>query len=194
MEPDFDQNAEQWLDVALARYGQVEPRAGLESDILARVRRESEPALKPWTSWWPVMIGTAAVAVLMLAAIVLHPQSRKQPEMAHTPNKLMIGGERPLASSTIRPSQTAPGSHVPSHPRPKQDGAPARTPPKRKQFPTPQPLSNQEQILASYVTEHPDRAILVARAQTALQQADRKQEGHPNPDGSVGPTLEERNP
>jgi hypothetical protein len=41
-----------------------------------------------------------------------------------------------------------------------------------EQFPTPTPLSDQEKLLARYVQEFPQRAALIARAQTQLRKRD----------------------
>ena len=54
--------------------------------------------------------------------------------------------------------------------------------PKADQFPSPLPLSEQEQMLARYVAKHRDRAVLMARAQTELirvQQEDDSKESGP---------------
>jgi hypothetical protein len=40
----------------------------------------------------------------------------------------------------------------------------ARTVPKLEQFPSPHPLSEQEQLLANYIAQYPEHALLVARA------------------------------
>ena len=42
--------------------------------------------------------------------------------------------------------------------------------PRLEQFPSPRPLSEQEQILANYVTQFHDKAILMARAQTKFRE------------------------
>jgi hypothetical protein len=43
---------------------------------------------------------------------------------------------------------------------------PAASAPKLDQFPSPQPLSEQEKILAHYVTNYPQHAALIAQART----------------------------
>jgi hypothetical protein len=48
--------------------------------------------------------------------------------------------------------------------------------PKSEQFPSPQPLSEQEKLLASYVERFPEHAVLVARAQAQLEQRDHEEE------------------
>ena len=39
---------------------------------------------------------------------------------------------------------------------------------RREQFPSPQPLSEQEELLARYIERFPHEAVLMARAQTQL--------------------------
>jgi hypothetical protein len=41
--------------------------------------------------------------------------------------------------------------------------------PRLSQFPSPRPLSEQEQLLVRYVTESPDEAVLVAKEQAERQ-------------------------
>jgi hypothetical protein len=48
--------------------------------------------------------------------------------------------------------------------------------PKRDQFPSPQPLSEQEKLLASYVAHDPHHAVLIARAQAELERQDHEEE------------------
>jgi hypothetical protein len=44
--------------------------------------------------------------------------------------------------------------------------------PKLDQFPSPHPLSEQEELLQRYVAENPERAVLVARARMEVQERD----------------------
>ena len=48
--------------------------------------------------------------------------------------------------------------------------------PKLDQFPSPHPLSEQERMLASYVAQFHDEAVIVARARTEALRRDREQE------------------
>ena len=48
--------------------------------------------------------------------------------------------------------------------------------PKLDQFPSPQPLSEQEKILVSYVEDYPDYAVLVARLRTEALRRDELEE------------------
>jgi hypothetical protein len=48
--------------------------------------------------------------------------------------------------------------------------------PKLDQFPSPQPLSKQEKILANYVTEYPEHAALIAEARMEMLRRDQEEE------------------
>ena len=53
------------LDAALAKYAAVEPRAGLEGRILAKLRTASEPA--PDRAWWHWGVIATVAAVLLVS-------------------------------------------------------------------------------------------------------------------------------
>jgi|SRR5579859_1644142 len=63
--------AEQWLDDALARYGAAEPRAGLESRILANLQTQSARRQHKW------VYAFTAAAVLLFAVVITHVWSSK---------------------------------------------------------------------------------------------------------------------
>jgi hypothetical protein len=52
---------------------------------------------------------------------------------------------------------------------------------KRAQFPSPVPLSEQEKILARYVRDFPESAVLLAGAQTELRKAEEMERAQPWP-------------
>jgi hypothetical protein len=72
-------------------------------------------------------------------------------------------------AQSFRPS----GRHV-THPT--RPVAVSNAHPKLDQFPSPQPLSEQEKILASYVQEYPENAVLLARARTEALRKDQLEE------------------
>ena len=67
-------------------------------------------------------------------------------------------------------------------------------PPKLDQFPSPQPLSEQEKLLQSYVAKYPEQAVLIARARTEALRQDQLEEmaAIPAPERTMDST-EERN-
>jgi hypothetical protein len=191
MADNHHQQADCEFDDALAKYARVEPRAGLEERILANLR--AEPARVPNPAGWRWSVAIVLAAVVVAALVV-----------GWRPGK----SSRPLLVK--RPSTSAPG---PNDPRPKvaaNDGAKQlhavqvskraathRSPrptvaatvnPKLDQFPSPQPLSEQEQILASYVAQFHEQAVLIARVANEELQRDRAEliDKAQGPSGSAG--------
>jgi hypothetical protein len=58
--------------------------------------------------------------------------------------------------------------------------------PKRAQFPSPLPLTDQEKMLALYVRNFPEKAALMARAQTELHRQDELEMAAPWPVPKAG--------
>jgi hypothetical protein len=152
------------LDAALAKYAAVEPRAGLEERILANL--QSPQARVPNRAWWPWSVAGAwaavVVVVLTLAWRSAQPphlsvsnhssttaQSPRQPEALVAPS---LGGNQDRGNKVRRATV--------------QLRAVIAINPKLDQFPSPQPLSEQEKMLQSYVAKYPEHAVLVARALT----------------------------
>jgi hypothetical protein len=182
MDPmDRDREVEQWLDTALRAYGKVEPRTGLESRVLANLQAEKRRlAVRRW--WWA--LGTAAAAVTIVAALwVGVPHRRAVPNQAagsETTQQQSNAILRPLLPS--RSVGTEP-THITSRDNRQRNSAAAAhaDEPRLDQFPSPVPLTDQEKLLARYVREFPQRAVLVARAQTQLQKQEEQERLGPRP-------------
>ena len=65
--------------------------------------------------------------------------------------------------------------------------------PKLEQFPSPQPLSEQEKLLQNYVAENPEQAVLLARARTEALRQDQLEEMNSFPSGDSARDPEELN-
>jgi hypothetical protein len=65
--------------------------------------------------------------------------------------------------------------------------------PKLGQFPSPQPLSEQEKILQNYVAKYPEQAVLVARARSEELRRDQLEEMQTFPASDPTTDSEERN-
>jgi hypothetical protein len=176
--------SEKLLDDALKQYGDVEPRAGLEARVLANIRIEQERIGEHRWNWMSALAAIAvAWALGAIMFLIRKPDVRPQVVAIHAAPGLIakeataVGVKPPLAD---RPST----SFSRRKPRPLArtivlaDGSP-----KLEQFPSPRPLSEQEEILARYVRERPEEARLVAHAQAELLQRDllefKKQSGPP---------------
>jgi hypothetical protein len=165
--PDRD-NLDRELDAALTKYAAVEPRAGLEDRILANLRAEREPATQ--NSWWR-WPAVAALTVVIVVAVLVAWRSWKpvqnittQHQPATTLTQAHAGTQvANSGSGSIRTHETGSRRRV----RPREVSHPAAvvaSVPKLDQFPSPQPLSEQETILARYVTKFPEHAALIAQA------------------------------
>ena len=170
------------LDSALAMYAAVEPRAGLEQRILANLRtaRDQRAGLAWWrrsVTGWTVVAAAAvvifAVAVALRSAKPARPDARNHPARAtqtpHEPPRQVVTNE---PEKTIR--RHSPGPAQRSNHR--SDSQLAAAAPKLDQFPSPHPLSDQEKLLARYVAEYPEHAVLVARAQAEALRRDQEEE------------------
>lgn len=173
MEGNDRDRIDQWLDGALNHYGEREPRLGLETRILARLRAEQKPLSEP--RWWPVLAAAAAVLVIG-AAIVGLSEYRERTKDAEVEAPMV---SRPAQSSSAdRPTGATVASAVPVRrkfvpQRPRMQVTEAE--PKMDVFPAPLPLSEQEKVLVSYVEEHPREAQQLAQAQAALMEKDLKE-------------------
>jgi len=167
MEPEEKERfIDDWLDAALKPRGAAEPRSGLENRILARLRDES--AQKPASAWtWRLLwVGLAAMLVIGAWFVAQRPEPSRQ--VAAVPAKLNTA---PTPQSEKRGAGTLPSlQHTRSlNPRHKLGEANPAVP-KLEEFPSPQPLSEQEEILALYVEQFPHDAVLLAQAQMDFAQ------------------------
>jgi hypothetical protein len=143
---------EERLDEALKRYGEVEPRSGLERRVFARL--QAERAKSAGNRWWlPVTAAAAGIAAIG-GAVVLGVRPDHAPVrskiVATKNNPALAGGARPgldpqiQARVTPRP-RTRRAAVIPDpHAAERRD----RTAPRLDRFPSPMPLSEQEQLLA----------------------------------------------
>jgi len=170
VEPDA---LERQLDAALANYATVEPRPGLEGRVLANLHAERERA--PVQVWWRWPAAAAVTVVVLILALFLSWKTRES-EVGKTV------GHNPTEDSREVPIGKVANPHLPSQPvasvrtavanRPRHPVAVVTTAPRLPQFPSPRPLSEQEEILARYVATYPDHATLVAAARAEALRRD----------------------
>ncbi len=159
------------LDIALAKFAAAEPRTGLEERILANLQAEREHTTK--REWWRWSAAAIAFATILLVIAGLAWTSiHRAPAIAHRPPTMEppVQSPAPQIASTRPPAEnlTAKLAHR------RKPAAPAY--PKLDQFPSPQPLSDQERFLASYVEAYPDHAVLLARARAEVLRRDQFEE------------------
>ena len=159
-----------WLDAALRQYGQAEPRPGLENRVLAAVRAEREHRT---SHKWPAWAALAAVtAILLIGAGVF----LSNPRTGRVSAPLAKENQSPLERNAPAQSQAEGAQIEELAGRRIRSGVPRTRPhhvlesatARSEQFPSPEPLSAQEIILARYVEQFPHEADLMARAQTEL--------------------------
>ncbi|HYA26325.1 MAG TPA: hypothetical protein VEF05_19350 [Terriglobales bacterium] len=156
MEPkDQERFLDEWLERALKQRGKAEARPGLENRILASIRAERERVpMRTW-AWRPVWVSLAAI--LLMGVIV---SLRRTPDRA-APRSVASVVVSPVVSNSPEHSVAAVVQKPRAH-------SIRRSTPRQEQFPSPQPLSEQEEILARYIEQFPREAVLVAQAQTQL--------------------------
>jgi hypothetical protein len=157
------------LDKVLATFATVQPRAGLEQRILANLRTHEPVSTR--TVWWRWAGALAIVFVITILAVwrigihhseqvVRHPANPLQRSQPQSANKDASGRHQqfPVSIAVRRPRKRA-------SPGVAEAVGKAGTKPKLDQFPSPQPLSQEELVLARYAVEFPAEATLIAKAQ-----------------------------
>ncbi len=155
------------IDAALAKFAAVEPRSGLENRILANLSAQQQRSARQ-TSWQWVAVGAAATLALVLALSL----SSRHRELVRTANPVTqesgkqrqeeLNGRTESEPAIKRPGSTA----ALLRNRPHHATVVATGAPRLQQFPSPQPLSEQEKILAGYIAKYPEHAARIAEART----------------------------
>jgi hypothetical protein len=168
------------LDAALATYASVEPRPGLEQRVMANLSTAAHRR-RTVVSWhWG--LAAALAIVLVIAGLAWRSSRTSRPAIATHPHVGVSKDARQESSAKINRAVPA-VSHAGVRRVIRRDKKPPRSmktlvtsAPKGEQFPSPQPLSEQEKLLASYVERFPEHAVLVARAQAETEQRDHEEE------------------
>jgi hypothetical protein len=181
-----NQEFDRELDALLALYAAVEPRAGLEARILANL--QAEQARVPNPVWWRWSLATLAAVVVITLALAWRTGKPWYPMNAsRSPiSEASKVPERPVAPHAGVAGQNAPKPGFGPHYLRPAPTRPTKTPPRLDQFPSAQPLSEQEKILARYVMRFPHQAVLIARVSSEELKRDRAQVMGTAPE-SVGP-------
>jgi len=165
---------DQELDAALFQYAAMEPRAGLEERVLANLAAQREHVVA--RVWWRWPAVAAAVVVIVVAASLLWKSGRPTPSTtAHHSSTAVEGSHQPTVQAAdlgggkpIRPAHPA-SSKRPISRRGADPRAAVVAEPRLEQFPSPQPLSEQEKLLVRYVKEFPQEAVTIAMAQAEFE-------------------------
>jgi hypothetical protein len=178
------------LNTVLAKYSAGEPRAGLEERVLANLRSKYDNIREPWWRRPMTIVPVSALAAIMIVTAVLTWRfERPHASVATKHSPPVAPAEQPASQSGVsrvtedRGGRKNPGglkmalstktgiqrrAHVQSvRDQPAVAGAP--TTPKLDQFPSRQPMSEQEAALILYVSEFHDEAVLIAQAQNTYE-------------------------
>jgi len=148
------------LDAALKRYGDVQPRPGLDGRVLAMLAQESHANWRRPCAWASAAAFACLLAVVVWIGVV---DRTKPPHTAGNAAQVAIKENR-LETAEVRPQINKPGS-AGQHGVRKIRLQLANTTPRLEQFPSPLPLSEQEKLLVAYASEYPKQAAEVAQEQ-----------------------------
>lgn len=169
------------LDAALAQYA-VEPRPGLGERVLANLSAERKQ--RSAHSWWRWGAVAAIAALLMVTSTVLwrsgeswkrslrlQALNSKQDNAASATLATASGGidQTPLTHPALSRKQAV-------RDRRRSAAVVKASGPRLDEFPSPQPLSEQERILERYVARYPEQAALVAQARAEALRKDLAEE------------------
>jgi hypothetical protein len=173
------------LDRALKQYGAGEPRDGLEERILANLQIErSRMTARTWR-WWPVMVAVASM-LLIGTAVWLKTKARPARSAIVITGVATVPAAKEIRSALGNEVRVATASRPHRRER-RVVAAVARL----EHFPSPQPLSEQEELLARYIEQYPHEAVVVARAQTELMKEMIERE--PAPESAVSADSQQEN-
>jgi hypothetical protein len=162
------------LDKALRQYGNIEPRIGLETRILANIRAAGNRS--HWRHTWLVAATVTAALVISMAIGIWHQvltpkQNVPAPAVSQDAMKEVNSATIPRNPRLVKPrtsrrrQRSIPGSNLGSPDSPRLD-----------KFPSPLPLSQEELLLARYAEHFPKEALLVAQKQRDFEEEIRQAE------------------
>jgi hypothetical protein len=166
MEANNKDKFDRWLDSALQNYGNVQPRVGLESRIMANLAAQ-KAGMAARRRWWLAVVTAAATTVVAIAAWFGSGSSDQGRFLGNFVHKAP-STKQPKSEVNVLPVTKQITAKAAAQPRlrPHYEKVFALPDsPKLSQFPSPQPLSKQEQMLSLYVREFPREAMMVAEAQ-----------------------------
>lgn len=165
-----EREVDQWLDMALSQYGNVESRTGLESRVLASLQAERNRIASRRRWWWAV--GTVAAAVAIVAVVWVGENGRKKnaggvAKTSRTHQKEVQSAiePRPVPQAAQPAKEVAQRS--PAN-RPSRVLAVGATP-KLDQFPSRRSLSGEELLLVRRLNEQSDKEALLEAGATRAE-------------------------
>ncbi len=160
---------DRWLDKALTDYGHEEPRAGLETRILANLAAEKAKTTRQ--TLWPWAFASVAVTLTVIVAFWSWENTQKPRTPTNLANNNTVLQQKESLVSTEAEVQISALAAVKRGKRRQFTKVPEpEKAPRLSQFPSVRELSTQEQLLVRYAREFPKQALEVAQAQAAAKQ------------------------
>ena len=169
-----DKHLDELLDSMLSEYSSAEPRPGLETRVLAKVREAEGREAPAWRNWKWLWAGVAAAAAALLLGRwmdKLRPRTRPSNSVVqiHQPAQDAPRAQR-SAQAAPPVQQKAPAGQTGAmrhrgagHTQAPLQNAALALNQRPAVFPTPTPLSEQEQLLLRYMARTP-REEMVAQS------------------------------
>ena len=182
------------LETALAKYAAAEPRLGLEDRVLANLRAEQTRV--PVHGWWHWSVAAALAVVIVAVALAWRSGKSSLPVVADHSSAQMQGTKEPVNPTVsdidrgeVRSVEPGPARNKTGHHyRPSVEIA---IHPKLDQFPSPQPLSEQEIALVKYAHLFPQEATLVALAQVEYENEIQQQMTDARPENGLSDSYQQ---
>lgn len=147
------------LDCALATYGDPGPGSRLAAQVLTRIAHERAAARRRVQWLWGAGLSAAAACLLLFAVARLHRPPHATPAIESPAPRALIATAQPRAAQPVlqaarrtKKPDTAPATHSAA--------------PRSAIFPTPSPLSHEEQAMIRLLQElPPDQRTQLLEAQ-----------------------------
>jgi hypothetical protein len=125
--------------------------------------------------WRHVLEAVAAIVVVVVTIFVVRDRNVARQVEAIRDAPVVTNASSALGSDRANKGEIRQAPQQP--PRATYASRPTRAveiivEPRLQQFPSPQPLSKQEEMLATYVAQYPDEAVAAARAQAEIRKQD----------------------
>ncbi|HEY2362518.1 MAG TPA: hypothetical protein VGK36_15465 [Candidatus Angelobacter sp.] len=155
---DKQMQIDEMLDSLLANYSSAEPRPGLETRILANLH-EAEKTPQGWGNFKWIWAGAVAAAIIV-AAMLINGRHRVAP-----PTNAIVETKQPAPQPQIQPPVAPQATarirrHKPSTVPAVRQNATLALSERPAVFPTPTPLSEQEQLLLRYYAGTPREEMI----------------------------------
>lgn len=157
-EQEKDKNLDQLLDSLLSSYSDVDPRPGLETRVIAKLRDHAGRSDSWNWNWTWIWSGTAATALAALVFIIgLESPVEPPQERVVQANWSLLNRHTPPIVEGVRARTKRVQPHIESF------AVAAAVDTRPEIFPTPSPLSDQEKLMLRYLA-HTTRQEVVAQS------------------------------